>query len=131
MNNIDLQIAKRLSQNARTPFSAIAKELNISTSHAIKKYKKLIEKKYFLRSSITIDPRKLGYKANTMIYIKRSLATKIADIEKRILNFPNVIKLVKTLGEWDMLAIIPLTVFEELFEIEKNLQPSKEPQNRN
>jgi Lrp/AsnC family transcriptional regulator for asnA, asnC and gidA len=125
MSNIDRQIAKILSQNARTPFSVIAKELNISTSHAIKTYKKLIEKKYFLGSSITIDPRKLGYKANAMIYIKRSVATNITDFQKSILNVPNVITLVKTLGEWDKLAIIPLNTFEELFDIEKEFATIK------
>lgn len=125
MTRIDRQIAKILSQNARTPFSAIAKEINISTSHTIKTYKKLIEKKCFLGSSITIDPRKLGYKANAMIYIKRSLAINITDIQKSILKVPNVITLVKTLGEWDKFAIIPLTAFEELFEIEKEFATIK------
>jgi Lrp/AsnC family transcriptional regulator for asnA, asnC and gidA len=125
MNKIDRQIAKILSQNARAPFSTIAKKLNISTSHTIKTYKKLIEKKYFLGSSITIDPRTLGYKANAMVYIQRSVATNIIDVQKNILNFPNVITLVKTLGEWDELAIIPLTTFDELFEIEKEFATIK------
>jgi DNA-binding Lrp family transcriptional regulator len=125
MNKIDRQITKILSQNSRTPFSAIAKKVNMSTSHTIKTYKKLVDKRYFLSSSITIDTRKLGYKANAMIYIKRSLPTKIADIHRRVLMLPNVITLVRILGEWDMLAVIPLTAFEELFEIEKTFSSIK------
>ena len=60
-----------------------------------------------------------------MVYIKRSVATNIIDVQKNILNFPNVITLVKTLGEWDELAIIPLTTFDELFEIEKEFATIK------
>ncbi len=68
MDKIDREIAKTLSQNARTPFSAIAKKLKTSTSQVIKKYKKLKENNFFLRSSITVDPKKLGYRANAMIH---------------------------------------------------------------
>lgn len=122
MNKIDREIAKMLSQNARIPFSTIAKKLNISTSHVIKKYKNLRESGLFLRSSITVDPKKLGYQANAMIYITTALGTKIVDLHKRILKIPNLIILGKIIGECDWLAIVPVATFEELFEIKEHFR---------
>jgi DNA-binding Lrp family transcriptional regulator len=118
MDKIDREIARMLSQNARVPFSTIAKKVKISTSQVIKKYNKLKEKRLLLKSSITIDPRKLGYQANAMVYIKTGLGTKIVDIHKRILKIPNVIILGKILGECDLLAVVPVASFEELFELD-------------
>ncbi len=55
-----------------------------------------------------------------MILIK-TVGPKIMGIHKRILEIPNVIVLTKIIGEWDLLAIIPLASFKDLFEIEKQL----------
>ena len=82
-----LEIARMLSQNARVPFSTVAKKFKISTSQAIKKYRKLEENSLFLKSSITVDPKKLEYQANAMIYKKTALGKKVEDIQK-ILRIP-------------------------------------------
>jgi DNA-binding Lrp family transcriptional regulator len=121
MNKTDREIARTLAQNARIPFSTIAKKVKISTSQVIKKYNSLKENRLFLKSSITVDPKKLGYQANAMIFIKTALGTKIVHIHKRILEIPNVITLGKIMGECDMLAIVPVATFEELFDIDDSL----------
>ncbi len=122
MDKIDREIARMLSQNARVPFSTVAKKVKISTSQAIKKYRKLEENSLFLRSSITVDPKKLGYQANAMIYIKTALGTKVVDIHKKILRIPNVIILGKVMGECDLLAVVPVSSFEELFELDRQFR---------
>lgn len=122
MDKVDRKIVKMLSENARVPFSTIAKKLNISTSSVIKRYKNLKKCKLFIKSSITVDPKKLGYKANAMIYVTTSLGTKFTDIQKKILEVPNVILLSKVLGECDLLVVIPVSSFEELFELEKHFR---------
>ena len=122
MNKIDREIARMLSQDARVPFSTVAKKVKISTSQVIKRYKKLKENGLFLKSAITIDPKKLGYQANAMIYIKTALGTKFAEIHKRILEIPNVIILSKVMGECDMLATVPVASFEELFDLDRQFR---------
>jgi DNA-binding Lrp family transcriptional regulator len=122
MNKIDREIARMLSQDARVPFSTVAKKVKISTSQVIKKYRSLKENRLFLKSSITVDPKKLGYQANAMIYIKTALGTKVVDIHKRILGIPNVIMLGKVVGECDLLAIVPVASFEELFELDRQFR---------
>jgi len=122
MDKIDREIARMLSQNARVPFSTVAKKVKISTSQAIKKYRKLEENSLFLRSSITVNPKKLGYQANAMIYMKTALGTKVVDIHKKILRIPNVIILGKVMGECDLLAVVPVSSFEELFELDRQFR---------
>lgn len=122
MDKVNREIVGALAQDARTPFSAIAKKIKISTSQVIKKYKDLKEDNFFLRSSITVDPKKLGYKANAMVYIKTALGTKVGDIHERILRIPNVIILGKIIGECDLFAVVPVASFEELFDLDRQFR---------
>jgi len=125
LNPVELGVAKLLTRDARTPFSTIAEKLGISTSHAIKTFKRLRERGIFLKSSITVDLKKLGYQANAMVYVKTSLGTKTVDVLNELLKFPNVITLTAILGEWDILGVIPLASFDELFWLEKNMRKIK------
>lgn len=125
MSKVDRQIAKMLSENARTPFSFISKQLGLSTSNVIKKYNNMKEKGMFLRSTITLDLEKLGYKANAMIYLKIAIGTDFVSLQKELLAIPNLIILVKTIGEADLLAIVPLATFDELFNLEATFREMK------
>lgn len=120
INKIDLGLIKKLLQNSRTPFSHIAKQLNVSTAYIIERYKKLKESGFFVRSSITVNMEKLGYPAFATIYLRTS-GTKIMDTYNRIFELKNVIVLGKVIGEWDLFVIIPLASFKDLFEIERKI----------
>ena len=122
MKKTDREIAKYLTNDARTPFSNIASKINRSTAFVINRYAKLREKGLFIYSSITLDLKKLGYQANAMIYVRVKVGTKISEIHRSLLEIPNIISLTKIVGSWDMLAIIPLASFKELFTIEKQLR---------
>lgn len=122
MKKTDREIAKILTSDARTPFSYIAKRLNRSTAFVINRYAKLKEKGLFISSSITLDLKKLGYQANAMVYITVKIGSKISDVHRAVSEIPNVISLTKIIGNCDMLAIIPLASFKDLFTIEKQLR---------
>jgi DNA-binding Lrp family transcriptional regulator len=126
MNPIDRNIAKMLSDDARTSFRAISKELKLSTTNVIKRYGKLRKNEMFVRSTIAVDLRKLGYKGRVMIYFNIKQGTNISELQKRLLSIPNLIVLIKTIGETDMLAIIPITTLEEYFELKATLSTINE-----
>ena len=44
------------------------------------------------------------------------------DIHKKILGIPNVIMLGKVMGECDLLAVVPVASFEELFELDRHFR---------
>jgi len=57
-----------------------------------------------------------------MIFIKTALGTNVVDIHKKILAIPNVIILGKVMGDCDMMAVIPVASFEELFDLDKQFR---------
>lgn len=117
IDKIDRTIAKTLSNNARTPFRYIAKKLVLSTSTVIKRYQILKKENLFLRSTLSIDLRKLGYKANARINFSIKSGKDASKVRKELMNIPNLIVLTKTLKINEMFAIIPIRNIEEFFKI--------------
>ena len=122
MDKVDREIAKIMPHNARVPLNYIAKKLNKSTSYIISRYDKLRESRLFAGSSIRVNLKKLGYPANAMVYVTTSIGTKISDVHRCILKVPNVIILVKIIGDCDLMAVVPLRSFKDLFELEKRFR---------
>lgn len=122
MDKIDLEIAKILSKNARTPFREIAEQLGISPQMVARRYKKLW-KTVFSYSSVTVNLEKLGFKASAAFCLKisKEKQSKISQIYDEITKFPNVIIASRLLGVVDMLFLVPLRSFEELFEFQNRL----------
>jgi Lrp/AsnC family transcriptional regulator for asnA, asnC and gidA len=125
MKKGEREIAKILCQNARTSFTNMAKQLNMSTANVSRIYKKLRKNGYLLRCSITVNLKKLGYQANLMIFIKTATGTNISNIQKELLKQSNVIALNKTLGDWDIFATIPIASFEDFFRIGQQFRKIK------
>jgi Lrp/AsnC family transcriptional regulator for asnA, asnC and gidA len=114
IDKTDRQIAKILSQNSRTPFTKIAKELNISTKNVIQRYNKLREN-VLTSSTITVNLKKLGYNAAAHILIKVANRSKIPEVLTKLLQIPNLITLMEVFGgEYDLFPIIVLRDYEEL-----------------
>ncbi|PVX23568.1 MAG: hypothetical protein CW716_11860 [Candidatus Bathyarchaeum sp.] len=121
LGDLELQIAKILTNDARTPFSAIGKKLKIPTQTVIRKYKKLSES-VFTTSTITINLQKLGYKAIAIIFIKIPNKAKEQKIHSEILQIPNVIVAIRHIGIYDMRVLIALEDFDDWFETEKKIK---------
>jgi DNA-binding Lrp family transcriptional regulator len=117
MDPVDRAIAKMLSDDARTSFSYIAKKLNISTSTVFNRYQKLKKDNLFLRSTISIDLEKLGYKGMAMFYFNIKPRIDTSELQKHLLSIPNVIILNKTMGETDMFAFLPTATIEDFLKI--------------
>ena len=122
MDQTDLEIAKILSKNSRTPFRKIAQQLNISPQMVIRRYKKL-RKTIFSYSSITVDLEKLGFKASASFSLKisKDKQGEISRIYDQIVKFPNVVVANRVLGTVDMYCLVPVRSFEEIFEFQNRL----------
>jgi len=120
IDDIDRKIAVILSKSSRTPFRQIAQELNISTKTVIQRYKKLRE--YLLpRSTITVDPNKLGYKALAGLIVKLTNRSKMTEIYNQLLEIPNVIVIIRILGQYDLWVCIALEDIDKMFEVRQKL----------
>lgn len=124
LDNIDCEITKVLSQNARLPFSSIAKMLNISTKSVIQRYKRL-RKNVLTISTITVDLKLLGYNALCHVFVKTADLSKMPEIQFKILQIPNTLLLVRLIGIYDLKALIAIDNFESLFNLPSQLYSIK------
>ena len=121
MDQIDRQIAKTLSLNARTPFKRIAEQLGISTKNVIQRYKKL-KGHVLTMSTITVDLRKLGFQAFAFLFIKVANRSKMLEIYSQLVEIPNVVVAIRTLGPYDLHGTVFLTCFDKLFETTEQIR---------
>lgn len=125
LEDIDYKIIEILSKNARLSFNEIAENLGVSTVQVIQRYEKMVKHEVILNSSITVDTQKIGYTANAMIYITLEIGSNVHKMLKKIGELPNVIILVRVMGDCDILTVIALREFSELFTVEKQFRTMK------
>ncbi len=121
IDEIDRKIALLVSLNARTPFRKIAEELGVSTKTVIQRYKRLRDNNLLTLSTITVDLAKLGYKAMADLYIKVLNRSKMTEIYSQLLEIPNLIVIIRLLGNYDLYAAIALEDFNKMFEVSEQI----------
>jgi len=126
MDETDLLIIKRMTENARTSFRKIAKELGVSPDTIISRYKMLQEKGVIRGSTVVINPKKIGYHGMAVFMIDASpthiFTTEVTPPEsslilEKLIQMRNIILATKTVGDHDLLAIGVARDFEHLIAI--------------
>lgn len=125
MDETDLSIIERLTEDARMSFRKIAKELGVSPDTVINRYVKLQEKGVIRGSTVVINPKKIGYHGMAVFLIDASpshiLATEATIdsslILEKLIQMRNIILATKTVGDHDLLAIAVARDFEQLINI--------------
>ena len=106
LDEIDHQILDILIENARTPFTDIAKKLVVSAGTIHVRVKKMEEEGIIVGSTLTLDYEKMGYSfiAHVGIYIDKTARTKevIASLRK----IPNVTIAYITAGKYNIFCKI-------------------------
>jgi len=86
MDEIDHQILDTLIENARTPFTDIAKKLNVSAGTIHVRVKKMEEEGVIKGATLTVNYEKMGYSfiAHIGVFLDKTSMTKevIADLER-------------------------------------------------
>jgi len=130
MDEIDLAIIDKLTEDARTSFRKIAKELGISPDTVMHRYAALQQEGTIRGSTIVINPRKIGYQAMAVFVIDISpahiLATQAtpadsALILEKLIHMPNIIVATKSIGDHDLLAIGAVIDFEHLIKVRNDI----------
>jgi Lrp/AsnC family transcriptional regulator for asnA, asnC and gidA len=130
MDEIDLFIIKRMTEDARVSFRKIAKELGISPDTVITRYKTLQEKGAIRGSTVVINPKKIGYHgmaafmidaSPTHILANETTPTETSLILKKLIEMQNIILATKTVADHDLLAIGVARDFEHLIAIGNNI----------
>ena len=106
MDEIDHQILDTLIENARTPFTDIAKKLNVSAGTIHVRVKKMEEEGVIKGATLTVNYEKMGYSfiAHIGVYLDKTSMTKkvIANLE----NIPFVTIAYITAGKYNIFCKI-------------------------
>ena len=124
MDKLDFEIIKKIICDCRMPFSKIANELGVSTETVIRRYNKLKDDDV-IKPTVYIDIFKLGYGIRVWYMISlMSQIDKSATLEE-IARIPDVNRVIKAVGEYDLLAIAPVKDFKHMFEIGEKIEKIK------
>jgi Lrp/AsnC family transcriptional regulator for asnA, asnC and gidA len=130
MDVTDLAIIEKLTEDARMSFRKIAKELGISPDTVIKRYAALQENGVIRRSTVVIDPMKIGYGAMAVFIIdispSRISAKEFTPVDssrilERLIKMRSIILATKTVGDHDLLAICVTIDFDHLTKVKNDI----------
>ena len=117
IDNLDKQILNMLINDAREPFTEIAKKLNVSGGTVHFRVKKLEDAGIINSSNLNIDPTKLGYDivAYLGIYMKNSHLDK--DGIDRLKKVKEIVELQITTGKYTLLAKVICKDTKDLYTV--------------
>ncbi len=120
IDEIDLQIVERLSQNGRMPFSKIAQEIGVSTDNISRRYEKLV-KNNFIKVSIQFNPVKLDYQCILAINVAVADQRETNKIVDKLSKIKGVSYIVKLSGNYDLSLVALVKSSEEIIEINEKI----------
>ena len=130
MDDIDLFIIKKMTNDARTSFRRMAQDLDVSPDTVISRYAALQENGVIRGSTIVLNPKKIGYPAMAVFMIDVSPVRSSADntvpidsssILDALIKMRNVIVATKTVGDHDLLAIAVIIDFRHLQDVRNEI----------
>lgn len=101
IDEIDRQIIEKLVSNGRQSFRKIAKELKISTDTVSRRFRKL-KQNGTIKATIQINLVKLGYYALAYFSLEFVSQQSISDIVETLAKLPDLEKIIKTSGSFDV-----------------------------
>jgi DNA-binding Lrp family transcriptional regulator len=120
VDETDLAIVEKLSQNGRMSFRKISEEIGMSPDTIIRRYEKLVDSGN-LKVSIQINPEKLGYCANLDFSIAFAFQQETGVIIENLSKIPDVIIILKTSGDYDLHVTAMARDTEQQFRIQEEI----------
>jgi DNA-binding Lrp family transcriptional regulator len=121
MDSLDFKIIKKIIDNCRVPFSSISNELGVSTETIIRRYNKL-KKMGVLKPTVHVDIFKIGYGAVVWYMISLMSNTDKSSIVKEMVKIQDITRIIKAVGDYDVLVTAFVKDFKHMFEIGEKLE---------
>jgi len=106
LDSLDARILNELTENARVPYSQLAKNLKVSNSLIHQRIKKLEESGVLANATYRLEPRMLGYEtcAFTQIILRQSkyLRSVVHELEQ----IPEIVECVNIAGRYAIMVKI-------------------------
>lgn len=119
----DRKVLKELFDNARVPFSVIAKRVGLSKEVVSYKVKKLVEKGILIGFNTTIDVNKLGWQIYFINIRLRNIDELVEEeIIKVLKAHPNIAQVLKCIGNYDLILKVFVKNYFEVNNLIKKLE---------
>lgn len=99
----DLKILSILRRNVRTPYTAIARELNVSEAAVRKRVEKLVRMGVIKRFTIDYE---LKNEVRAIVMVKTMPPISTPEVSKKIITIDGVEAVYETTGDYDILVVI-------------------------
>ena len=106
IQNLCAKIMDFLVENTRTPFTEIAKQMNVSAGTIHVRVKKMEDAGIIQGSSLVIDYSKLEFNFTAYIGILLSASNKTQNVLKELATIPNVVEISVTSGKYNIFCKI-------------------------
>jgi Lrp/AsnC family transcriptional regulator, regulator for asnA, asnC and gidA len=106
LDKIDLQILSYLMEDAKMPYTEIAKQLYISSGTVHVRMKKMEELGIIKSSNLKVNYEKLGYDITAFIGIYLSKSSLYDAVAKQLEKIPEIVDLHYTTGDYAMFVKI-------------------------
>lgn len=121
LDKIDITILRNLQKNARTKYSDIAKECEVSVDTVIKRFKKLKDNGIVKGTTLLLDPRKFGDDviANLSIDVEPSNVDEVLEFMRKQdgVNFAT-----HAMGEYDIFSIVTRKSMNDMNALKETIQ---------
>ena len=102
VDELDSAILRILATDTRKPAAAIARTTGVTTETILQRIRKLEERGVILRYIITLNPGAAGIlNYYTLLYLNNVSEERLGEFREHCLRHPNMVYLIKALGEWD------------------------------
>ncbi len=117
MDEVDFKIIDILKQDARQPFTKIAKKLGIGRDSVIRRYKKLLKTEIISKPMLVLSSRICGFEGIVDFYIKVQSGTDVKDVIAQLGKVKNLNTISRTLGDVNLVCNAFFTDFKNLVEL--------------
>jgi len=116
VDEIDLKIIGKLTENARATYSEIASEVGLSDVAVMKRIRKLEQEGVIRKYTVIVDPAKLGFSKVSLTGINVA-PDKLFDVVEELKKRDYVKQLLVTSGDHSLIALVFARSSEEMIRI--------------
>jgi Lrp/AsnC family transcriptional regulator for asnA, asnC and gidA len=122
MDEIDLEIIRILSKDARMPFKNLAKKLGIGVDSVVRRYDKLQKAGVILYPTIILDLQSCGFEGQAGFLIKIDPDSNYELILNELKNTPNAFLVGEMWGDYEFYIESYFATFDDIQTLVKSLQ---------
>ncbi len=115
IDSVDMQILDCLQQDARMPYTDIAKKLIVSGGTIHQRINKMTEAGIIKGSKLIIDYSKLGYGVTTLLGIFLQSAKDLENVVEKLKGFNEVVEVYFTTGSYALIVKVKTKSTDDLY----------------